>query len=135
MSVLTVCQVWRPPLAPGSASRSTATIVRLPTYSMAGSNVALLPAIAHVAERANPTQETEALAVVGRAGEKRARQVVAELPAVVPVLEGHVDVLGVFRVDEPVFGADRQVARHLGHVLHLETVVIDLPGLAVVGAA
>jgi len=45
------------------------------------------------------------------------------------------DVLGVFRVDEPIFRADRQVTRHLGHVLHFEAIVIDLPGLAFVGAA
>jgi len=59
----------------------------------------------------------------------------AKPPLEVEILEGHMDVLGVFRVDEPIFRADRQVTRHLGHVLHFEAIVIDLPGLAFVGAA
>jgi hypothetical protein len=89
--------------------------------------------ISLVAERANPTQETVAAAIVGRAGEKRARQAGAEPPTVVPALEGHVNVVGVFRVDEPVLGADGQVTRHIRHILYFETFVLDLPRLSVVG--
>ena len=105
-------------------------MVRLPTYSMAGSKVAPPYGLLLAGQGADPAQELVAPSVVGGTGQQGSR-----LRLVVEILERHVDVSGVFGIHEPVFGAQHPVSGRSGDPLHVNPIVVRHPGLPAVAGA